>query len=93
MTNEEIKKYVEEQLEYHMDEFNLSKEEVEESVMINIIHEYETGKLCREELLKCGEYLGYELDINAIDKAYAERMANRKRRQQSRNKKKGAKLC
>ena len=89
MTKEEIKKYVEDQIEYHCDEFGLSREEVEETVMINIIGDYEKDEISKEDLIQCGEYLGFNFKIKPIDVVKMKRCM---RKQKCKAKKKGKSL-
>ena len=88
MTKEEIKKYVEEDFQYHKDEFGLEREDAMDTVIINLIYRYEINKLSREDLLQCGEYLGFTLDMAVIDEQIAKRKAlKEKRKLQRKNKK------
>ena len=73
MTKKEIKEYVENDIQNACDEGGLSREEVLETVLINIIYRYEIGLLTKEDLLQCGEYLGVELDMSAIDEQITKR--------------------
>ena len=88
MTKEEVKNYVEDIIDYHCDEFGLEREEVIETVMINIIFSYERNELTKEDLLKCADYLEYELDMDVIDADIEKRKAQREKRRLSKQRKK-----
>ena len=84
MTKNEIKKYVEDQIEYHCEEFGLEREEVEEVVMKNIVIHFYNDEISGDDLVECGNYLGYEIDLeettkdkNAYKKAKEKRKAYR----------------
>ena len=67
MTKEEIKEYVENDIQYHMDEFGLEREEVEGVVMDNIILRYIDNKISKEDMLQCADYLKYDLNLDIIE--------------------------
>ena len=62
MNKKEIKKYVENDIEYHCNEFGLQREEVVEVVAINIFDRYIKGLISKEDLIQCHKYLGYDAD-------------------------------
>ena len=81
MNEQEIKKYVEERIEYHCDEFGLKREEVLYTVLVNIVYEYEHEDISEEDLLKCADYLGFELDMEEIEKQISARKIAKQKRE------------
>ena len=84
MTKNEIKKYAEDQIEYHCEDFGLEREEVEEVVMKNIVIHFYNDEISGDDLVGCGNYLGYQIDLeettkdkNAYKKAKEKRKAYR----------------
>ena len=84
MTNKEIKEMCEQEIEYHMSEFDLEREEVLDVAIYNMIDRYMQGTLSREDLIKCGDYLGFELHMEVIDKRIEDNRKRRERRKQKR---------
>ena len=80
MTKEETKNYVEEMYDYHCSEFGITREEAEGVILPNLIYHYELGLIGREDLGKCAEYLGYDLDLDEVDKEIALRKERREKR-------------
>lgn len=91
MTKKEIKKYVEDQIEYHCEEFGLEREEVEDVVMKNIVIHFYNDEISGDDLVECGNYLGYQIDLKETTKdkeAYKKAKERRKAyKQASKNKK------
>lgn len=79
MISEEIKKYCEEQIKYHCEEFDLEREDVLNVVMINITDLYYQDKITEEWMMGCADYLGFDLDIEKIRK---EKVIRKKRKEQ-----------
>ena len=86
MTKEEIKQYVENDIEYHCGEFDLPREVAIEPVMINIVYRYKIGKLSREDLTACADYLGYTLNVDLIDQQIEQEKIDRLKRREQRRK-------
>ena len=91
MTKSEIKQFIEEQFDYHMSEFDLTREEAEEVVLINTIGYYYEDKISQEDLIECTNYLGCKLDLDAIEKEKAEKKKRAEYRKQLRERKKAQK--
>ena len=91
MTKKEIKKYVEDQIEYHCEEFGLEREEVEDVVMKNIVIHFYNDEISGDDLVECGNYLGYQIDLEETTKdKEAHKKAKERRKaykQASKNKK------
>ncbi len=68
MNKEEIKKYVEEEFEWSCEETGLTREEVEEMVITNIMFRYTIGEINKKDLMQCAEYMNCEIDIAQLDK-------------------------
>lgn len=79
MKNEEIKKYVEDQIAYHCDEFGLIREEVEEVVLLNCIEYFYRDALSEKDLLKIAKYLNIEIDTELIKKEKTTRQRKNKK--------------
>jgi hypothetical protein len=84
MTIKQIKEMCEKEIEYHMNEFDLEREEVLDTAILNMIDRYMQGKLTKEDLIKCGNYLGFNLNMTEIDKRIEENRKRRERRLQKR---------
>ena len=67
MNKSEIKKYVEDQIAYHCDEFGLVREEVVSVVLLNCIEYFHRGELSKEDLLACADYLNLVIDLDEIE--------------------------
>ena len=76
----DIKRFVEDQINYHCEEFGLTREEVTETVMLNCIEFYYADLLSKDDLLKCSDYLEYEVDIDTIEKEKAVRQKRKEQR-------------
>ena len=68
MNKEEIKQYVEDEIEFHCDEFGLQREEVIEVVITNLVYSYYESIINEDDLVKCCEYLGYKVDLEQVRK-------------------------
>ena len=66
MNEVQIKEYVEGQIEYHCDEFGLQREEVIDIVMKNIVIQFFKDLIDEKDFVCCGNYLGYDIDLNKI---------------------------
>ena len=94
MNAKDIKKFVEDQINYHCEEFGLIREEVTETVVLNCIEFFYAEILSKDDLLKCAKYLEYEIDIDAIEKekdVRQKRKAQRKARALKKAQQKGEK--
>ena len=80
MNKNEIKEYVENEIEYHMNEFDLEREDTLDVVLINIIDRFINDEIDEQWLLDCSEYLGRELDINLIKRIKESRKKSKERR-------------
>ena len=67
MSKEEIKNYVEGQIECHCDEFGLTREEVTEVVLLNCVEYYRMDELSEDDLVRCANYLGYEINLDLLN--------------------------
>lgn len=92
MNKNEIKQLVEENIEFHCDEFGLEREEVIDVVLGNFIIDYENERISREDLLQCAEYLECEIDIDYIDKEIEIRRIQRAKRKAYKERKRQEKL-
>ena len=81
MKKEEINNYVENIIDALCNESGLTREEVLWDAAINCIEYFYRDNLSKEELINCAEYLGYELDIDEIEKK-----AKRQKRKEARKK-------
>ena len=77
MTNEQIQNHVEELIEMLIDESGIDREDAEYDALVNCIYQYDHDELSREDLLSAATYLGYRLDMNAIDEAKAKHQQQR----------------
>lgn len=68
MTREEIKRYVEDDFDYHLSEHGTVREEAYDLVMTNIILRYYDDLISRHDLEGCADYLGYDLKFDEIEK-------------------------
>ena len=67
MKKKEIAKYVEDQIDYHCDEFGLEREEVLTVVLLNCFEYFRKGKLSKEDLFACSNYLNLELCLDEME--------------------------
>lgn len=87
MNKKQVKEKVEKIIQENMDEFGLEREEVLDVAMYNMVGEYIKSQITKEDLLMSGEYLGYELNMNEIEK----RIKNNRKRKEQRQAKRMAK--
>ena len=80
MKKEEINNYVENIIDDLCNESGLTREEVLWDAAINCIEYFYRDNLSKEELINCAEYLGYELDIDEIEKEKAKRQKRKEAR-------------
>ena len=88
MTKEEIKKLMEEEIEYHMFEFDLEREEVLDVAIYNMIDRYMRDELSKEDLTMCADYLDMELNFDEIERRKEANRIRREKRKQKRLEKK-----
>ena len=92
MNKNEIKQLVEENIQFHSEEFGLEREEAVDIVFKNFVIDYEFEKISKEDLLQCVEYLGYEIDIDTLDKEIEARRIQREKRKAYKERKRQEKL-
>ena len=67
MNKAEIMNYIEDQIEYHCDEFGLTRKEVTGVVLLNCIEYFYKDELSEEDLVKCANYLKYRVDLHEVE--------------------------
>ena len=71
MEHDELVKFIEDNISYHMSEFDLEREEAEDVVTENLIWWYYSDDISRDDLINGAAYLGYVIDMDAADKEKA----------------------
>lgn len=66
MTKEEIKNYVENDIDYNCQEYDLEREDVIGVVMYNIIYRYHEDQITVDDTIECANYLGFEIDKDKL---------------------------
>ena len=66
MTREERQQLIKDDMEYHMEEFNLSEEEAQDVVADNYILGYLASRISEEDLLGLMEAMGYSIEIEKL---------------------------
>ena len=69
MTKQELQQTINSDIEYHMDEFNLSYEEAKEEAKNNYVLNYVYSNISEEDFLALIKEMGYVVeDMNALRK-------------------------
>ena len=92
MTKKEIKQMVNEMIEGQMEESGLTREEVMEPTMINLVYMYYDDKIELKDLCTALDYLGYTYYESELEKGKQERIARREKRHANKAKQKERKL-
>ena len=66
MNKKEIKKYVEDDIAFHCDEFGLQREEAIDVAVTNNVYLFFDDLLSEKDLIQYCEYLNYDLDIDKV---------------------------
>lgn len=95
MTKKEIKEYLDEQVEFHCQEFGIEREAALEVVFQNNYFEYFEDFITLDDLAMCADYLGFNFDrdlaIESKEAYKANESKNEKRRQKRAEKAKAKK--
>ena len=75
MNDKEVKEYVDALVD-RLCGNKFKREEIIESIIIELVYQYEMKKLTKEDLAKCSKYLNYPLDIKEVDKTIKNRKEN-----------------
>ena len=87
MEQEELIKFVEENIDYHMSEFDLPREDAEDVVVDNLIYWYLHDEISKDDMVNGAEYLGYGINLEAADKE-KEKIKHRKELGEARKRRK-----